>query len=431
MKPIDLFRPHMAPTIPEAIARTLQPDEHDRVWIGQGPKVEQFEAALQEYLQSPVPVVTTNSGTSALDLALHLSGVRPENTDDEMRLVISTPMTCTATNLPVVTRGWTILWADVDQHTGLIDPESVASQYRYARDELMSPVKAVLCVDWGGRLCDYQDIREALFKARTEVQDDGEEEDMPTIIQDAAHSFGAHHNGKPFMSTGQHGDIVCFSFQAIKHLTTVDGGAIAIPLDPSGHDGSTDWGSKALTERVRKLRWYGLDRNESALTQRIDDPGFKYHMNDVTATIGLENLEYVDVLLSMNLANVREYERHLQGIPGVVLPPSSDDAAWWLYTLLVQDRASFIGHLATRGIMASSVHVRNDWHPAFRDTPTVPDLSGLNKFATHEVAIPFGWHVRYDDQQRVIQAVQEWSDAWVQGWDGNPTCTCYPWQPLT
>src|SRR5258705_572864 len=235
---IPLFKVAMHPSAPEMVRRTLESG-----YIGQGLVVAEFEKALSYFFKSPI--LTTNSCTSALDLALHLCNVRP---GDE---VICTPLTCTATNGVVANRGATIVWADVLPN-GCIDPKSV-----YAHTT--SKTKAIMAVDWGGVRCDYQSLREIPGN-------------IP-IIQDAAHSF---HELDHIMG----GDITCWSFQAIKFLTTGDGGALACPSDQLG--------------RAKLLRWYGLDRESSENfrgDQDIKEIGYKYHMNDIAASIGLANLD--------------------------------------------------------------------------------------------------------------------------------------------
>lgn len=348
---IQLFRVAMSPEAPARVAAVLASG-----YIGQGPQVEQFEQALQELLSTPEPPLTTNSCTSALDLALHLIGVGPR---DE---VITTPVTCTATNSPIVTRGAIPVWADVEPDTGLIDPTDVARK-------ITDKTKAIMAVDWGGALCDYVALKEC---------------GVP-VIQDAAHSLTA----------GIGGDYVCWSFQAIKHLTTGDGGAL--------------WCPPEQLERARLLRWYGLDRRSKAdfrCEQNIQEVGYKYHMNDIAAAIGLTNIDYVRGAIHGHRFNAAEYNHRLARLPGVQLPPWDDGSAWWLYTLLVEDRAGFIAHMADHGIAASPVHTRNDTHAAFH-FPNGP-LPGVDHFASRNVAIPVGWWLTAEDRRRVIKAVRQW-----------------------
>lgn len=354
---IPLFKVAMSPEAPARVAEVLQSG-----YIGQGPKVEAFEAALQDLLGTPAPPLMLNSCTSAIDLALHLIGV---GSGDE---VITTPVTCTATNSPIVTRGAVPVWADVDPLTGLIDPADVARK-------ITPRTKAIMAVDWGGALCDYDALRAF---------------GLP-IIQDAAHSLTA----------GIGGDYVCWSFQAIKHLTTGDGGALWCPPDQ--------------LERARLLRWYGLDRRSKAdfrCEQNIREVGYKYQPNDIAAAIGLANIGGVRGLIEEHKNNAARYNRRFRQLPSITVPRWEgwdDRSPWWLYTLLVEDRASFIAHLADHGIAASPVHARNDTHDAFH-FPNGP-LPGVDHFTSRNVAIPVGWWLTADDRRRIIEAVQSWGEA--------------------
>jgi len=342
---IPLFKVFMSPEAPARVADVLRSG-----YIGQGEQVEAFEAALQALLSTDAPPLTTNSCTSALDLALHLIGV---GVGDE---VITTPMTCTATNSPIVTRGARPIWADVDPLTGLIDPLDVTHK-------VTSKTKAIMAVDWGGTPCDYR-----LLKFH---------KDIP-VIQDAA-----HHLSPP------QGDYTCYSFQAIKFLTTGDGGCLVCPPEQ--------------TERARLLRWYGLDRRSKAdfrCEQNIQEAGYKYHMNDIAAAIGLANIGMVEGLIAKHQTNAAEYD-------GAFGRPWNARSASWLYTLLVEDRHGFIAHMADHGIACSPVHARNDTHAAFH-YPNGP-LPGVDHFASRNVAIPVHWALTPEDRRAVIEAVRAWS----------------------
>lgn len=339
---IPLFKVAMSPEASARVAEVLRSG-----YIGQGGMVEAFEQALMDLLDVPRPPLTTNSCTSAIDLALHLIGVGP---GDE---VITTPMTCTATNSPIVTRGAIPVWADVDPLTGLIDPADVARK-------ITRKTRAIMAVDWGGALCDYAALKKW---------------GVP-VIQDAA-----HHLSPP------QGDYVCWSFQAIKFLTCGDGGAL--------------WCPPEQMERARLLRWYGLDRRSKAdfrCEQNIVEVGYKYHMNDIAAAIGLANIGAAKELIGKHRENAAYYDQAFGR-------PWDYRSAWWLYTLLVEDRPGFIAHMTERGVACSPVHARNDTHAAFH-FPNGP-LPGADYFASRNVAIPVGWWLSADDRRHVIEAVQE------------------------
>lgn len=369
---IDLFRPLQTPDAARAAYDALTPTADGRLMIGQGPVVDRFEAQFRRYVDAPRDVLTTNSCTAALDLALHLAGVGAGVE------VITTPQTCTATTGVIVNRGAVPVWADVDALTGLIDPASVA--------RLVTPkTRAVMAVDWAGRPCDYAGLRAAA-------------PGLP-IIQDAAHRG-------PTSIGDNHGDYVAWSFQAIKFLSTPDGGGLLCPYD-------------LTTERARLLRWFGLDRRSSAdfrCAQDIVEAGFKYHMNDVTAAIALANLPAARTAVRAQRARAERYCRVLGSVEVGVDVPSYDEACdYWLFTMLVDDRTSFEAHLHERGVATSQVHARNDGHTAFRranaSATARVELPGLDAFAARQVSIPVGWWMTESDEATVIDAVVTWADA--------------------
>jgi perosamine synthetase len=352
---IGLFKVHM----PAAVDKPLLEVLHSG-YIGQGPKVEEFERKLGARLGT-TNVLTLNSGTSAILVALRLAGVGP---GDE---VVTTPMTCTATNEPILELGAIPVWADIHPGTGLIDPLDVARK-------ITSKTKAIVCVDWGGTQCDIAGLM--YVAARHGIK----------LIEDAAHGFGA-------MTLGA--DFICYSFQAIKHITTVDGGAL-VCAHPEDY------------KRGKLLRWYGIDRETDRKDLRCEEDivewGYKAHMNDVAAVIGIVQLDYLDGILKAQRANARAYS---YGINNPRLQRSVDHlrGAFWLYTLLCQDaedRESFRLYMEGQGIMASRVHVRNDIHSVFREFRK--ELPGVDSFADREIAIPVHWGLSDQERLQIIEA---------------------------
>lgn len=363
MTDIPLFRPYMSPDAPARVAETLMSG-----YLGQGPRVDEFEAAFATWAGVP-EVLATNSGTAALHLAMRLIGGRRWSNDImDGSEVITTPITCTATNTAPALAGYRLVWADVDPLTGLIDPDDV-------RRKLTRRTRAIIAVDWGGRPCDYQALRSF---------------GVP-VVQDAAHL--------PLDYT-QRGDYVCWSFQAIKHLTTGDGGALLAPPEQM--------------ERARLLRWYGLDRRSSAdfrCEQNIQEIGDKLHMNDIAATIGLANLaDLRGRLLSYQVNAAHIYNDLCTLGHGVDVPYPGRSHSYWLFTILVNDRDAFRAHLAARGIATSLVHGRNDAHDAFRRISTGWPLPGVDEFDRRQVNIPVGWWLTDEDRRRVIDAAVSWAE---------------------
>jgi dTDP-4-amino-4,6-dideoxygalactose transaminase len=368
-KAIPLFKVFMPESVIEPLRKVLLSG-----YIGEGPKVEEFERKLAPWFAND-NVLALNNGTAALQLALRLSGV---GAGDE---VISTPMTCAATNEPILAMGGKIVWADINPWTGNIDLGSVAKK-------IGPKTKAIMVVHWGGYPCDLDELNKIAYDHNIK------------LIEDACHAFGAMYKGKPI---GSHSDFACFSFQAIKEMTTVDGGALVCK-------------SKLDRERGRLLRWYGIDRNRKnnkdfRCEADIAEYGYKFHMNDVTATIGIEQLKYVASTIKKHRNNAARYDEAFQNLDNVKLLKYKKYclSSYWLYTIRVKERDMFIESMKRAGIVVSQVHARNDKHTIFRDSLT--DLPGVDEFASEQVCIPVGWWLKEKDLVYIIDEVVKYDQA--------------------
>lgn len=340
-------------------------------YVGQGPRVDEFEQALADYIGNPF-ILTVNTGTSSLHLALRLAEVGP---GDE---VITTPMTCTATNWPILAQGAIPVWADIDPQTANIEPKSVARL-------ITKKTKAIMAVDWGGYPCDYQELKKIARSPQGKK--------IP-IIEDAAHAFGATYKHQKI---GQVADFTVFSFGAIKHLTTVEGGALFVK-------------SKKIYKKGKLLRWYGLDRETSQkdfrCEQNIKDWGYKFNMTDVCATIGLEQLKYIQQTLKKHRQNAAYYRQNLQGLKNVILLQEKKDrlSSYWLFTIKVKKRDRFMKYMKDKDIMVSQVHARNDKHTCVRQFKR--PLPELDKFVKEMVCIPVGWWVTKKQREYIVETIK-------------------------
>ena len=362
---IPLFSVFMSPEVDEELLRVLHSG-----YIGEGPKVKEFESKLADFIGND-KVLAVNNGTSALVLALHMANV-------EGKKVITTPLTCTATNFPILQNRAEIVWADIDPETGNISVESIEHLLREHRD-----VAAILPVHWGGYPCDLDRINEmaSIYGC--------------SVIEDACHSFGSFYKGKRI---GNHSDFVCFSFQAIKHLTTVDGGLLVVNNDQS-------------YQRGKLLRWYGINRETTGRSdlrceEDIVEWGYKAHMNDVAATIGIANLKYIDSILYVHRINADYYLSELKDVDGVTLLKNEPDrdSAFWLFTMKVQRRDDFMKYMTENGVMTSKVHARNDLH--FCMKPFKTELPNLEEFVKEMISIPVGGHVSADDREKIVELIK-------------------------
>lgn len=333
-------------------------------YIAQGEVVEAFERKFEEFIGS-VNTLSVNSGTAALHIALILAGVKE---GDE---VISSAMTAEPTNVAIKMVGAKVRWADIDYETGNISANAI-------ENAINEKTKAILVVDYAGTSVDVKGIKEI-----------SEKYNIP-VIEDAAHALGTTYNGR---KTGNHFPFTVFSFQAIKHLTTVDGGALQIQ-------------DKELYEKGKLIRWFGLDKKLTRLDNDIELQGYKYHMNNVNAAIGLVQLENIQSILDKYILVGKYLDERLDGIEGVetVVHYPNTESSYWLYTLKVDRREDFIKMMANNGFMASELHKRNDRHSYLNDFPT--ELPNLDRFYSRLVHIPCGWWVTLDDCDRMINAIK-------------------------
>lgn len=383
---INLFKPF----IPDSVDKPLLEVLHGG-YITQGPKVDEFEKLFGLYVENPY-VVAVNSGTSALTLALRLAGVKRGSE------VITTPMTCSATNLPILSLGGVPVFADIDPQTGLIDPASVEQR-------ITKKTKAIMCVDWGGMPCDLDKLQKIARKHKIK------------LIEDAAHAIGAEYKGK---KVGSIADFTCFSLQAIKHITTVDGGILAVK-------------DKETCDQAKLLRWFGINRQTNSKDTRIDedivDWGYKFHMNDVAATIGIEQMSYVENIVAAHRANALYYHRSLPKEITLPVNEKNKQSSYWLYTLVFPNkvmRDKFKDYMTENGIQVSQVHKRNDKYTVFKPYAyeyyaelgkDVPLYSLVNTAAFNNtmICIPVNWSLTTSDLGKIVKLTNRFVDEY-RGW---------------
>ncbi len=362
MKMIPLVKPYIAPRdeMMPAIENILYSG-----YIAEGQAVYDFEDEFGKYIQNK-RTLALSSGTAALHIALLLLNV---GEGDE---IISTALTAEPTNTTIALTGAKIVWADVDYNTGLIDPKSV-------KQKITERTKAIMLVHYAGMVCDMDKFAEI-----------SRQYNLP-IIEDTAHALGARYNGKP---VGSHSRFTCYSFQAIKHFTTVDGGALALLNDEDYVE-------------ARKLRWFGLDKKIPRLENDIIRAGYKYGMNNVTATIGSVQLKHVEETIGRFISNGKFFDEALKGLDGVsqVDYYEHTEPSYWLYTMKVQDRANFMRMMADAGINASPLHHRSDTHSLFSSSRC--ELPVLDKFYDEFVHIPCGWWVNDEIRMRIVECIKK------------------------
>ena len=396
MKPsekIPLFKVFMADTAAPEVSKVLNSG-----FIGQGPKVDQFEHQLQNYFGHK-HIQTLNAGTSALHMALHLlKKPKPHWNEDVFQgvawvshnwpgledgdEVLCTAMTCTASNWPVLANNLKIKWVDIDPKTLNMDLDDL-------KRKITKKTKVIMGVHWGGYPLDLDKLRKIRTSFRSEFGW------APAVIEDGAHSFGSKYKGE-FIGTSD--NLTMFSLQAIKHITSIDGGLLFSP-------------HQELHDRGKLIRWYGIDRDSDRKDFRceadIEEWGYKFHMNDVCATVGMENFKHLDDIISKHKENAAYYDSELENIDGVTLLERKKgfDSAFWIYTMLVDDRDGFYKYMDECNIAVSQVHERNDKHTCVQEFKSA--LPNLDKIVKEMICIPVGWWVTKEQREHIVESIKK------------------------
>ena len=343
----------------------------DSTFLSEGKLVKDFENQLCKKIGFN-NVLTVNSGTSALHMALVMSGV---SEGDE---VILPAQTFVATGLVILQQKAVPVFADIDYNTGNISIESI-------KEKITPKTKAIILVHWGGMPCDLDEINEFAFINNI------------IVIEDAAHALGATYKNRKI---GNISDYTCFSFQAIKHLTTGDGGAICC---------------KSLDNQKEGLisRWFGIDRVNSVnsiLGERvynINKLGFKYHLNDYSAALGLANLKSYDERLQNLRSIAKYYNENLKNVSGISLFENKIDreSAYWLYGFHVENRDSFINLLKNNGITSSVIHLGIDHNSIFGGKDF--NLTNQRKFDESQIHIPIHNAIDLSKAQYIVEIIKK------------------------
>jgi len=334
-------------------------------YIAEGEAVYQFEENFRKYIGNP-NCLALHSGTDALHLSLILAGVK---SGDE---VISTPMTAEPTNTAIAMIGAKVVWGDVNPNNGLLDPNSV-------RSLITERTKAIMLVHYAGMVCDMDEFNKISI-----------EYNIP-VIEDAAHALGSKYDGH---MVGNGPNYTIFSLQAIKHITTVDGGFLVVKNEDE-------------LNRAKRLKWFGLDKQKSRLTNDITEVGYKYAMNNVNATLGIVQMRYIEDVIGSFIDNGKFYDDALTGIDGIKKVQYSDntESSYWLYTMLVDRRDDFIKMMEANGVIASTLHHRSDTHSIFKESKRY--LPNMDLFYDNFVHIPCGWWVSPEDRQEIVEIIKK------------------------
>lgn len=328
---IPVFRPSMDKREIDAVSKVLLSG-----WIGLGPKTKEFEDKFADYIGVKYASALT-SATAALHLGLEALGVSGGE-------VITTPMTFVSSNHAIIYNHAIPVFCDIEPDTLNIDANKIEPL-------INKKTKAILVVHYGGYPVDMGKILRIAHKHGLKV------------IEDVAHGCGGEYKGRKL---GSIGDIGCFSFHAVKNLATGDGGMVTT-------------NNRNVYDRITTMRWVGIKKdtwsrdlgNSKGYSwyYNVEDFGFKYHMNDITAAIGLVQLEKLDKANTRRSEISQMYTKALSLIPQIqppVIKPYMTKPACHNYVIKYDGRDGLNAYLKERGISTGVHYIPNNHYAIYK-----------------------------------------------------------------
>ncbi len=347
---IPLYKPYMPDSLPE-INNILYSGA-----LSYGKWGKEFERSLAEYIGNP-NIITVNSFNSAIHILLSSLGI---HAGDE---IISSPMSCLASNQPLITYGLNVKWADIDPKTGTLCPESVKSK-------ITNKTKAI----FHNHFCGYIGYIEEINKIA--------KENGIFVIDDSIEAFGSELNNKRIGNFDS--DATVFSFQTVRLPNTIDGGAISFK--------SNKHYNKAVL-----VRDFGIDRtnfrdelNEINPNCDISIPGYGATLSEINSYIGYQQMKTIDKHLNTQRENANKWKERLSNESNInsIQLLDNTNPNYWIFGLLSENKIKTIKEYREKGFYASCVHLPNNYYSVFGKQE---ELKGVNEFYSKFVAIPCGW----------------------------------------
>jgi len=349
-------------------------------WLGMGGYVALFEEAIKQYVgASNRYVAAVSTGHAALHLGLLAAGVGP---GDE---VITPSFNNVADFQAILVTGAEPVFCDIDDNTLCIDMNKA--------EELVSPsTRAIIVMDYGCMLCDHNTVVE--FASKHGVR----------VIHDAAHSFSSKYKGQ---MVGSFSDICMFSFDPVKNITSIDGGALIVQTEEE-------------LRMIHEMRLIGMGqpaavmyKNERAWTYDVQRIGFRYHMANLHAAIGLAQLKKIQVITESRRFAARYLTEKLAKVPEVSVPKTDfSDITPFLYYVRIQEtrREAFREHLRMLGVETGIHWQPGHWFTLFGKCRK-GDLSVTDRVGKEIVSLPLHSCMSLESLDRIVGAVMSFFES--------------------
>lgn len=370
MERVPVFLPHLhVDTLKHLV------DALDAGWLGMGATTKQFEDMIAEYLGlSHRYAVATNSGTSALHIALIAAGVGP---NDE---VITPSFNYVADHQAIRMTGAEVVMCDVRDDDLGIDCEKAESL-------ITSRTRAIIPLHFAGIPCDQAGVYRLAGAYGLRV------------VEDACHAFGSTVNDRRI---GSYGDVACFSFDPVKVITSIDGGCVVVS-------------SREAQQQLQHLRLLGVDRDTSARYRNnrawdydVVDQGFRYHLTNIMASVGVSQIKRVDEFIASRQRVCRAYNEAFRGVEGLRLPKTDFlNVSPFIYSLQVLDgrRKALIEHLGGMGVDVGIHFIPVHKHTYFANA-RCGDMTVTERVSEEVLTLPLHSNMKPEFTERVIDGVR-------------------------
>lgn len=369
MEKIPVFLPHIDELMKKHLDNALNVG-----WLGMGESTMKFEKSIEKFLDlKNRKVLATNTGTSALHLALKIADVK-EN--DE---VITTSFNYVADHQAIKMVGAKVVMSDIKENNLGIDCKK-------AEELITDKTKAIMPLHFSGIPCDQYQVYKLAKKHNLRV------------IEDGTHAFGTSINQKKI---GSYGDLVCFSFDPVKIITSIDGGCVIV-------------NNKKELEKGQRFRLLGVDKdtterykNKRAWDYDVLSEGYRYHLTNIMASVGISQIKQINQFIDSRQKICRKYNESFKNLKNVIIPKSNyDNVSPFIYTLRILNgkREELIQYLASKNIEVGIHFIPVHRHTFFKDS-IVGNMDITNKVVKEIITIPLHSKMKNEYVSRVINSI--------------------------
>jgi dTDP-4-amino-4,6-dideoxygalactose transaminase len=365
--------PVFAPSIGEDTKKHLE-DALDVGWLGMGTSTKEFEDRISEFLNLKNRfIVTTNTGTSALHIALRVANIGP---GDE---VITPSFNYVADHQAIKMTGADVVMCDIEE-------DNLGMDYEKVEELITNKTKAIIPLHFAGIPCNQKKI----FKM-------AEKYDL-RVIEDAMHAFGTTIDGEKI---GSYGDITCFSFDPVKIITSIDGGCVVV-------------NTKEEAQRLQKLRLLGVDKdtterykNKRSWDYDVISEGYRYHLTNIMASVGISQIKKINTFITNRQKICQEYNQAFKEIKGLKIPQTDfTNISPFIYSLRIlnDQRDDLIKHLDMLEIDVGIHFIPVHKHKYFSNS-RFGNMEITEQVVKEVLTLPLHSNMKINQIQRIVEGI--------------------------